>query len=80
MDSKMNKNAPLVFQFSYSGNGNKIYITQLGTLLKSRGLPDNKGLQKMAFRAQNWEKLCWDGFLFCVLSKGSLNWKAIQQK
>lgn len=41
MEKKMTKNA------------SKIYITQIGILFKLRGLPDNKGLQKMAYRAQN---------------------------
>lgn len=41
MESKMNKNV------------SKMYITQIGILFRSRGLPDNKGLQEMAYRAQN---------------------------
>lgn len=61
-------------------NSSKVYITQIGILLKSRGLADNKGLQKMAYRAQSWEILCWNAFLFCILSKGSLEWKEIQEK
>lgn len=68
MENKMTKNA------------SEIYITQIGILFKSRGLPDNKGLQKLVYRAENWEIFCWNAFLFCILSKGRLKWKEIQEK
>lgn len=33
-------------------NAHKIYISQIGILFKSRGLPDNKGFQEMAYRVK----------------------------
>ena len=48
MDIKMNKNASLVFSsliVSGNANANKINtVTQIGALLKSRGLTENEGL------------------------------------
>lgn len=55
-------------------------ITQIQDLLKSRWLPENEGLQKLAYRAQNWEIFRWDAILFYALSKGNFKWKAMQDK